>query len=306
MRIKTALTLLSAVAWLSGFSAVAQNAASSNSSPGLSQDGVKLLLADGTPVRLRTVRQVCSCDARVGDLVNLEVLDEVRVDDTVVVPKGGSGLAIVTLADQRKAMGRGGKVDLGIDSVKLADGTKAALRAVKQPEPGQNQNSIVAAMAANSVSSAPLVFARGRDVMIPQGTEFTAYVNGGITLSAASFQPSALESKSTAAAIANSATELYFASVPNLAEIQIDGKFVGTTPSTVIVRSGPHEVGMRLHGFETWRQTVTAAGEKLVFDIRLQPDSVTGSTVSNCSGVDCTDVPLGDVARQNRNNQESH
>ena len=257
-------------------------------------------LADGTPIRMRTCRNVSSADARAGDLLNLEVLDEVKVDDTVVIAKGATGMAIVTAAEPKKMMGRGGKLDIGIDSVKLVDGQKAALRAVKQSTPNGNQSSIVTAMAAGNISSAALVFVHGKDITIPQGTEFVAYVNGDMPVDLANLQPSALQAKAAATSFANSATEMYVSSFPDSAEIQIDGKFVGTTPSDIVVRSGQHTVALRLAGFKTWRRTIATSGEKLNFKVRMEQDGTNGSTVSNCSKTDCTDIPLGDIAKQKK------
>ncbi len=258
------------------------------------------VLPDGTPIRFRTSRTVSSEDARMGDLLNLEVLDEMKIDDTVIVPKGAVGLAIVTSAEPKKLMGRGGKLDISIDSVKLVNGQKVALRAVLHSAGNANQSSIVSALAASNLSSAPLIFVRGKDITIPQGTEFVAYVNGDVPLELGSLQPASLGVKDAATAFAQSATELKIASFPDLAEVEIDGKFVGTTPCDIVVRPGGHSIEVRLAGFKIWRRSVTAAGDRLSFKIRLEQDGLNGSTVSNCSGPDCSDIPLGDIARQKR------
>jgi hypothetical protein len=282
-------------------STIAQSAGQENMPAGSS----KSVLADGTPVRLRTGRTVSSTDARTGDLVALEVLDEITIDNTVVVPKGGTGLAVVTVAEPKKMMGRGAKLDMGIDSVKLVNGQKAALRAVKQSSGNASQTSIFAAMSATNMSSAALIFAKGKDITIPQGTEFVAYVNGDVPLDLASLQPAAMDAKAAAAAFANSPTEMYFSSFPDSAEIQIDGKFVGTTPTDTVVPPGEHKIDVRLAGFKSWHRTVTADGNRLVFKIRLQQDGQNGSTVSSCSRADCVDIPLGDIAKQKRDVEKS-
>jgi hypothetical protein len=49
----------------------------------------KPVLEDGTPVKLRLTRNVSSADARVGETVDFEVLEEIRVGDLLVIPKGG-------------------------------------------------------------------------------------------------------------------------------------------------------------------------------------------------------------------------
>ena len=300
MRNLAALGSVSFLALSLGWSGVAQTADPLQADSNISSSSSNAVLADGTPVRLRTTRTVSSEDARTGDLLNLEVLDETKIEDTVVITKGTAGLAIVTAAEPKKLMGRGGKLDIGIDSVKLVNGQKVALRAVLHSAGNGNQSSIVSAMSASNVSSAPLIFVRGKDITIPQGTEFTAYVNGDVPLELGSLEPASLGAANATAALAHSATELNISSFPDLAEIQIDGKFIGTTPCDVVVRPGEHKISVRLAGFRIWRRTVMASGERLAFKIRLEQDGLNGSTVSNCSGPDCSDIPLGDIARQKR------
>ncbi len=304
MRNLAALGSVSFLALSLGWSAVAQRAVPVQAVPGTSSPSENAVLADGTPVRLRTIRTVSSEDARTGDLLNLEVLDETKIDDTVVITKGAAGLAIVTAAEPKKLMGRGGKLDISIDSVKLVNGQKVALRAVLHSAGNGNQSSIVSAMSSN-VSSAPLIFVHGKDITIPQGTEFTAYVNGDVPLDLGNLDPASLGAVNAATALAHSATELNISSFPDLAEIQIDGKFIGTTPCDVVVRPGEHNITVRLAGFRIWRRTVMASGDKLAFKIRLEQDGLNGSTVSNCSGPDCSDIPLGDIAKQKKATQRN-
>ena len=47
------------------------------------------VLEDQTPVRLRLNRTISSADAHVGDTVDFETLDDITVNGTLVVPKGG-------------------------------------------------------------------------------------------------------------------------------------------------------------------------------------------------------------------------
>jgi len=79
---------------------------------------------------------VSSADAHVGDTVDFEVLDEVRLSNLLIIPKGGVAWATVTEAQSKRRMARGGKLDMNIDSVRLVDGEKVALRAVKEVKGG--------------------------------------------------------------------------------------------------------------------------------------------------------------------------
>jgi len=45
-------------------------------------------------------------------------------------------------------------------------------------------------------------------------------------------------------------------SEPDGAEIRVDGKFVGTTPSTLRLAAGPHEIEITATGRRTWQRTV--------------------------------------------------
>src|ERR1700687_532390 len=66
------------------------------------------ILEDGTPVRLRISQTVSSADAHVNDKVEFEVLEDIKVDNILVVPKGGLALGTVTEAEPKRRMARGG------------------------------------------------------------------------------------------------------------------------------------------------------------------------------------------------------
>ena len=96
----------------------------------------QFVLEDGTPVKLRISQTVSSADAHVNDKVEFEVLEEVRVADVLIIPKGGIAWGTVTEAVPKRRMARGGKLEIVMDSVRLVDGQKAALRAVKDAKGG--------------------------------------------------------------------------------------------------------------------------------------------------------------------------
>jgi len=98
------------------------------------------VLEDGTPVKLRLSQTVSSADAHVNDRVEFEVLDDVMVGDVAIIPKGGVALGTVTEAVPKRRMARGGKLEIVMDSVRLVDGQKAALRAVKEGKGGGHRN----------------------------------------------------------------------------------------------------------------------------------------------------------------------
>jgi hypothetical protein len=145
-----------------------------------------LVLQDGTPVQLRLSRTVSSADAQLGDTIDFEVLEEVAIGNTVVIPKGGIAWATVTAAQPKRRMGRGGKLDMVLDSVRLYNGQKTALSAVKNANGGGHTGAMTGAMVATAIvlwPAAPLfLLMHGKDITIPKGTKITAYISGDFKL----------------------------------------------------------------------------------------------------------------------------
>jgi hypothetical protein len=153
--------------------------------------GVGFLLEDGTPVHLVLSQNLSSADAVTGQTVEFEVVDDVIVNGFIVIPHGATAWATVTDAEHKKRMGRAGKLDLNVDKVRLADGEKALLRAVKDAKGGGHTGAMVGAMVATSIviwPAAPLfLLMHGKDVTIPKGTNISAFVQGDMTLDESKF-----------------------------------------------------------------------------------------------------------------------
>ena len=60
------------------------------------------VLEEETPVKLRFNRTVSSADAHVGDTVDFEVLQDISVNGTLVIPKGGFAFGTVTEAHPKR------------------------------------------------------------------------------------------------------------------------------------------------------------------------------------------------------------
>ena len=237
-------------------------------------------LEDGTPIKLRLTRNLSSADATTGERVDFEVLEDIKVKDVIVVPRGGLALATVTEAQAKRRMARGGKLDVNIDDVRLADGEKAPLRAVKEVKGGGHTGAMTGAMVGTAIvffPAAPLfLFMHGKDVTIPKGTEVTAYVNGDIPLDPIKFQaqteakpgtqanPAQQSSVGTTGQTENGADPPALSSVdvkstPDGADITVDDKYVGSTPSTLKLPAGDHKIKLEKSGFKTWERTLSVS-----------------------------------------------
>jgi hypothetical protein len=173
----------------------AQSAGNSQDSqtqpPAATHPASKFVLEDGTPIKLVLSETISSADAVVGQLVSFEVVEDILVDGVVVVPKGGTAWATVTAAEHKKRMGRGGKLDLNIDKVRLVDGSKTLLSAVKNEKGGGHVGAMTGAIVVTSLivwPAAPFfLFMHGKDITIPKGTAVTAFVQGDDVLDRSKF-----------------------------------------------------------------------------------------------------------------------
>jgi hypothetical protein len=244
----------------------------------------KPVLQDGTPVKLRLARNVSSADATTGESVDFEVLEEVKISDLLVIPKGGLAIGTVTEAEHKKRLARGGKLNMTIDYVRLVDGEKAALRAVREAKGGGHTGAMTAGIVVTGLiiwPAAPFfLFMHGKDITIPKGTEITAYVNGDSPIDRvkieAALAPPAPATPATATIKATSAgdkTTLNInTNVPG-ADIELDGAFVGSTPSSIGVTAGEHVLKITKTGFKSWERKLTVSSGTVQITPELEKET---------------------------------
>jgi len=266
--------------------AFAQNASSSvRAEPAKTTTSVPpskgFTLEDGTPVRIRTNRTISSSDAHVGENIDFEVLEEVRVNNILVIPKGGMAFATVTEAQAKRRMARGGKLDINIDNVRMVSGEKAALRAVKEVKGGGHTGAMTGGIVATSLVFFPaapfFLFMHGKDISIPKGTEVTAYINGDMKLDLARFQAvpstSATVGGNTNVSSSTEQARVQVSSTPDGADIEVDGSFVGNTPSTIGVSAGEHKLSVKKSGFKPWERNISVSTGQVNVNAALEAEA---------------------------------
>lgn len=229
-------------------------------------------LEDGTPVRLRIAQTVSSADAHVNDRVEFEVLEDIRVSDVLVINKGGIAWGTVTEAQPKRRMARGGKLEIVMDSVRLVDGEKAALRATKEAQGGGHVGAMTAGIVATGLLFFPaapfFLFMHGKDISIPKGTEVPTFVNGNFELDLSKFQTASAVTPRPAAPPPDA--ELVVSSNPLGADIELDGAFVGSTPSTVGIPAGDHTIDIAKNGYKTWERKIKVTTGKVGISADLE------------------------------------
>ncbi|MCU1323375.1 MAG: hypothetical protein JWM43_3024 [Acidobacteriaceae bacterium] len=216
-------------------------------------------------MKLRLAENLTSATAKTGQSVLFEVTDDVVVQGVTILAKGASALATVTEANSKKSLGRGGKLNVNVDSARLADGEKVQLRAVRDNKGGGHIAVMTTAMVATTIVFFPVaplfLFIHGKDITIPKGTEVTAFVQGDMKLDMAKFAAvgaSGAPVVATVASVEQGSSLSVDASVKNC-DIEIDGTFMGNTPSTLTVTPGKHEVKVKKVGYADWSRNMMVA-----------------------------------------------
>jgi hypothetical protein len=178
------------------------------------------------------------------------------VNNVVVIQKGATALGTVTEALPKRRMARGGKLEIVMDSVRLVDGEKVALRAVKDGKGGGHTGGMTIGIVAAAIvfwPAAPLfLLMHGKDITMPKGTDVPTFVNGDMKLDPSKLQL-AQGGSPQPVGVAVAVSNLAISSTPLGADIYVDQNFVGNTPSTINVPPGKHSVSVRKPDFRIGR-----------------------------------------------------
>jgi hypothetical protein len=250
--------------------------------PVRSNQGSSSFIPEDTPVRLRLSQTLSSATAKVNDKVDFEVVEEIKLGSLVVIPQGATAIGTVTEAHTKKSFGRAGKLNVNIDYVRLVNGDKVALRAVKGGSGGNHKGAMTGAVVATAIvffPAAPLFFfIKGKNIVIPKGTEITAFVGADTPVDPAKFANNSLAAapspSAQPAAVPPTETPgfgtILVKSNPDASDITIDGKFVGSTTSTLHLTLGEHTILIEKAGFKPWQRTMSVNPGSVTVDATLE------------------------------------
>jgi hypothetical protein len=80
------------------------------------------------------------------------------------------------------------------------------------------------------------------------------------------------QATTSAAPVATAPASLAIDSTPSGADIEIDGAFVGNTPSTLSVAPGSHRIAVKKKGFTDWIKTLNVTGGTVHLNAELEQE----------------------------------
>lgn len=136
------------------------------------------LLREGTEVALKFESELSSKTAHIGDTVEFQLDDDLKVGDSIVVAKGAHAVATVNDAKKSGMMGRPGELSVQIQYL-LVGSNHVRIRGTQ----GREGDSKTGAAVALTVIFGPVgLIKHGKNVVIPAGTPLTAYVDQDVWL----------------------------------------------------------------------------------------------------------------------------
>ncbi len=122
------------------------------------------------------------------------------------------------------------------------------------------------------------LFMHGKDITIPKGTEITAYVNGNMELVRTKFLPAGAAATAADPGVSKPpesgavVSSVLVSSTPPGADIELDGSFVGSTPSIINLLPGDHQIVLKKRGFKPWERKMKATSGSVKIEAELEPN----------------------------------
>lgn len=220
----------------------------------------QITIPSGTKVTCRLEQSLSSATAQEGQAVNLSVTEDVRVNDVVVIRQGATVYGAVTMASEKRRMGRSGKLDFSIEKVRAADGEFIPLRYTPFKKSGEGKGVTTGVLTAGAAvvfwPAAPLfLLMKGKDVTINKGITIDVFTDADHALRNAGRTQGMQVAALTPQSLPGDAVSVTIEADVDGAEIEVDGAYVGSAPSTRRLAPGPHTVTVR-DGAAVWERTI--------------------------------------------------
>jgi hypothetical protein len=128
-------------------------------------------------IRVELLDKINSNTARRGEKVSYKVLEDIKVKNTLIIPKGTRGQLEITEIEEAGRMGKDGDIKIGFPQLETIDGTDLAV-AIQQEAQEKNESqklAIGASVLGTAILGLPGVvagyFVEGKEEEIPAGSE---------------------------------------------------------------------------------------------------------------------------------------
>lgn len=132
-----------------------------------------------TEMEVELIDGLSSKTSREGDTIRFKTIENLIINDVVVIPAGTEVLGVVDKSRKAGGLGRGGRLEFSIISVKTLNGIEVPLEYTEKKH-GAGDAGSVAVFAAVSIVGG--LFMKGKNVVYNKGQRFTARVTADTDL----------------------------------------------------------------------------------------------------------------------------
>jgi hypothetical protein len=235
----------------------------------------EVTIPDGTKLRVRLDQSISSATAEQGQAVELSVTEAVKIADRTVIPDGARVTGTITEAQEKRRMGRAGKLDFSIDRVRTVDGEWVPLRYSVTKRNGDSHavrtGVITAGAAVLFWPAAPaFLLMKGKDVTLNKGMVFDTFTDQDHLLKTTAQLGAPVETRPAIGAASAALASITITSDINGSDIEVDGAFVGSTPTTIPLTSGPHQVSVSNGGANWQRSLMVSPGSTITLNAKVR------------------------------------
>ena len=173
----------------------AQSAPAEASASTAATDGL-LTLNEGVPFKLVVSQEVNSSTHREGQSFPLTVLEDVKVGETVVIPRGTPAYGEITWRTGKGAFGKSGKIEFALTHIEL-DGKRVPISGTYRQEGEGNTIATGVGVIAIGVFAG---FITGKRARLPMGRELMTHVYSNVPFTAEGRLASSYDSAAAMAA----------------------------------------------------------------------------------------------------------
>ena len=221
----------------------------------------QMVVPDGTKIRVRLDQMISSSTADQGQPVELSVTEAVSINNQVVIPEGARVTGTITEAQEKRHMGRAGKLDFSIDRVRGVDGGWIPLRYTVNKKNGNSKAVTTGVLTAGAAvlfwPAAPaFLLMKGKDVTINKGMVFDTFTDGDHSMGGGAGRPALAQSAGNGNSFMTGANAnvTITSNVPG-ADIEVDGTYMGSTPTTLPLTAGTHQIAVK-QGSSSWQRSL--------------------------------------------------
>lgn len=270
-----------------------------------------ITIPDGTLIPLYLMDNLSSKTNKSDDPVRFKVREDVRINGKVVIPWNSPGVGKVAIVGGRGLAGKAGSVNFTVEYVKAVDGSNVRVRGAPTIKGGGNTRVAAASAVAFGPAALLVmrgahaeirkgtmmsVYVDGeRQVTLggaapvasgaaPAGLAAAQPAKTPVTSPPPSSQPASAGGLAAAQPAAGQSqpqevvpdaeeelSTVIVKSTPAGGDVTLDGRFVGSTPSTLQLKAGDHTIVVEKEGFIVWKRTLAVRPGGIVnVDARLE------------------------------------